>query len=717
MKSLQNKSNNKHSINAAEFCTHAYSEYGRYVVGNRAVADFRDGLKPVQRRIVWAMHQLGLHGKFAKSAKAVGEVLGNYHPHGDVSVYDALVGMVNARYPVLRGQGNFGSLTDPAAAYRYTEAKLDPLADLLIGRDAAIITTQQNFSGTLEEPVFLPAEWPFLLLNGSTGIAVGIASDIPPHHVDEVAGALRCLLENPDATLDDVLQHIQGPDYGPLSGTLISPPDAVRALYETGEGSLTYRCTYALNQNDAQKSVVITGWAPQFNIKKFIERCKSFVDSGNLDSVSDETSSKNGVKVTLNYTDAAFVQDHVLPALEVAITYRFYVNETMPDGSIQTRRTDLMRFLTDWLDYRRAVETKIIQAERDRIDRSISNEQAKRAACLKIKKLAELLATGSETLDADVAALLGVTVEQATYILDKVPLRSLSRLSVAELDAKLKELSDKREACEKNLKRIDKLLWNQFAARNIDARGTLVRAKAPKLLVPKESHVSTWIIATYDGDVTRLDGTPTERRGGVRYDCVECVGRSFWVVLASGQMVRVETASLSVGKPKNFGSRIAGIVPTAVDNIAVMDRDGNGLLIEAASLVKDKYQAIKTSVPVVRALGLKRDEWLVAWNDEVLVGHHPDSLQTTRVNSSGWKFLPKRRHGAAQIAASGGSVWLDGQLVRLTDQEPVKVKEPKVFGQAFVLVDWGSSKEILTLEKFAKAASKGFGNALDIRST
>lgn len=632
------------------------------------------------------------------------------------SVYDTLVGMVNARYPVLKGQGNFGSLTDVAAAYRYTEAKLDPLAMLLIGRDNSIVQTQPNFSGTLEEPVFLPAEWPFLLLNGSTGIAVGIASDIPPHQADEVAGALRCMLENPAATLDDVLQHMHGPDYGPNTGTIISPADQIRAMYETGEGAITYRCSYVLNQTDPnQKSIVITGWAPQFGIKKFIERCNAFVESGNLQSVADETSDKNGVKLTLEFSDAAFIQDHILPALEVTVTYRWFINETMPDGTIQTRRTNLMGFLTDWLAYRRGVETQIITAERGRIDRSISNEQAKRAACLKVKKLAELLADGPANLDVEVATLLGITHEQATYILDKVPLRALSRLSVKDLDAKLADLQAARDTCEKNLKKIEKILWTQFAPRNADVRGTLVRVKPPKLVVPKESHVSTWVIATFDGDVTRLDGTPVERRGGVRYDCVECVGRAFWVVLASGQMLRVETASLSVGKPKSFG-RIAGIVPTSVDHIAVMDQDGNGLLLDATALVKDKYQSIKTTVPVTRAIGLKRDEWLVAWNDEVLAAHQPDSLQTTRVNSSGWKFLPKRKRGASNIAASTGSVWVDGHRVKLT-AEPVKIKEPKVFGQASVLVDWGTSKEILSLEKFAKHAVEGFQNALDIRST
>ena len=244
-----------------DFTEQAYLDYSMYVILDRALPNIGDGLKPVQRRIVYAMSELGLNAaaKYKKSARTVGDVLGKFHPHGDSACYEAMVLMAQPfsyRYTLIEGQGNWGSNDDPKsfAAMRYTEAKLTPYAEVLLGElDQGTTDWSPNFDGTLEEPVLLPARLPNLLLNGTTGIAVGMATDIPPHNLREVAAACVHLLEKPKATLADLCKHIQGPDY-PTAAEIITPPDEIRQAYETGHGSVKMRACFEIEKG----AIVIT---------------------------------------------------------------------------------------------------------------------------------------------------------------------------------------------------------------------------------------------------------------------------------------------------------------------------------------------------------------------------------------------------------------------------------------------------------------------------
>ena len=238
-----------------DFTEKAYLDYSMYVILDRALPHVGDGLKPVQRRIVYAMSELGLDAtaKFKKSARTVGDVLGKFHPHGDSACYEAMVLMAQPfsyRYPLIEGQGNWGSSDDPKsfAAMRYTEAKLAPYADLLLAElDQGTTDWKPNFDGTLDEPELLPARLPNLLLNGTTGIAVGMATDIPPHNLREVAAACVHLIENPKATVADLCAHINGPDF-PTEAEIITPPDEIRQAYETGHGSVKMRARYEIEK-------------------------------------------------------------------------------------------------------------------------------------------------------------------------------------------------------------------------------------------------------------------------------------------------------------------------------------------------------------------------------------------------------------------------------------------------------------------------------------
>lgn len=643
---------------AQQYALDAYRLYGQYVVGNRAVADYRDGLKPVQRRILWAMHKLGLHhgSKFSKSARTVGEVLGKYHPHGDASVYDALVGLVVCRYPLVEGKGNFGSLTDPAAAYRYTEARLHQLAQKIIGSDDSIMQLQPNFDDQEREPVVMPAELPFLLLNGCSGIAVGITSEIPPHNASEILGLCCKLLVEGDITDQDIIDHVRGPDYG--CGVLLSPPDQVLEVYRKGEGQLSYRCQYHYDGN----KLIITSFAPRFNIPKFIETCGKYVEAGNLLSVSDVSAKKSQIEIS--FSNPRFVHDHVLPLLETSISYRFFVNESSPDGA-KTMQMGLHQLIASWLAFRVKNEKRIIKAEIQKINQQIFRAEAKKVGAINLKKIAAILSEGKPDMEQSLIDALSVTAEVVKVILD-TPLRSLAKLQVEQLDREIAEFGKEKADAESRLQNVNTVVAEKLKQAITDAgedtRGTLVGQKRPKLELPANDEVQTWVACSRDGKVLRLEEAPDKRRASLKsWDQLIQTGPFLWVVMASGQMQRVDTASLVVGKPKNFGE-LAGIISSAAPRIAVMDEHGEGIVIDSGTLMKDKYQSLKTDAKVVRAFGMNDASLLAAWNEKA-VCVHGTPVDATRVNSGGWKFLPKYKKGATEAL----SVHHSGNMLVLRD--------------------------------------------------
>ncbi|KAK3260326.1 hypothetical protein CYMTET_30715 [Cymbomonas tetramitiformis] len=279
------------------------------VIVGRALPDARDGLKPVHRRILFAMHELGLvHSKpFRKCARVVGEVLGKFHPHGDQAVYDALVRLAqdfSMHAPLINGHGNFGSLdNDPAAAMRYTECKLRPLTEAMLLQDIASSTVDYtpNFDGSQEEPSVLPAVVPHLLVNGSAGIAVGMATSIPPHNLGEVVAALCCLIDNPEATTEELMEHLPAPDF-PTGGQVLDPSNELRKVYSTGRGTITLRGLAHIEDGSKNKSqVVITEIPYMTNKAMLVTRVAELVNSRALEGVADirDESDREGMRVVI----------------------------------------------------------------------------------------------------------------------------------------------------------------------------------------------------------------------------------------------------------------------------------------------------------------------------------------------------------------------------------------------------------------------------------
>ena len=340
------------------FTEKAYLDYSMAVILDRALPHIGDGLKPVQRRIIYAMNELGLKSaaKHKKAARTVGDVLGKYHPHSDQACYEAMVLMAqnfSYRYPLIDGQGNWGSLDDPKsfAAMRYTESKLTAYASLLLSElEQGTVDWMPNFDGTLEEPKLLPARLPNLLLNGASGIAVGMATDIPPHNLNEVTNACIHLLENPEAKLNDILKYIKGPDF-PTNAEIITPAKEIKEMYKQGGGSVRMRATYHKENGD----IVIDALPYQTSGNKIIEQIASQMQEKKLplvEDVRDESDHENPTRIVIsprsNRVDIHGLMSHLFATTELERSYRINLNVIGINGKPQVK--DLLTLLNEWLE-------------------------------------------------------------------------------------------------------------------------------------------------------------------------------------------------------------------------------------------------------------------------------------------------------------------------------------------------------------------------------
>ena len=351
------------------FAEAAYLNYAMYVIMDRALPNIGDGLKPVQRRIIYAMSELGLKAgtKYKKSARTVGDVLGKFHPHGDSACYEAMVIMAQPftyRYPLVDGQGNWGAPDDPKsfAAMRYTESRLSAFSELLLGEiSLGTVDWQPNFDGTLEEPTILPARVPHVLLNGTTGIAVGMATDIPPHNLREVVAACIKLLQSPNTTLDELCEYIQGPDY-PTEAEVITPRADLLKMYATGHGSVRMRARWEKEQGD----LIVTALPHQVSGAKVLEQIAAQMQEKKLPMVEDlrdESDHENPTRLVIvprsNRVDAEQLMTHLFATTDLERTYRANMNMIGLDGRPQVKNLHTM--LSEWLGFRIATVRRRLQ--------------------------------------------------------------------------------------------------------------------------------------------------------------------------------------------------------------------------------------------------------------------------------------------------------------------------------------------------------------------
>lgn len=513
------------ALTLARYASQAYLEYAMSVVKSRALPEVTDGQKPVQRRILIDMYRMGLKfdAKSVKSARIVGDVLGKYHPHGDQSVYDALVRMAQTfslRYPLLVAEGNFGSRDgDSAAAMRYTETRLTPISSLLLEEvDSGAVDFAPNYDGNFEEPVELPAKLPFVLLNGSSGIAVGMATEIPPHNLTEVAQACVRLLEKPEAGLDEILSLMPAPDF-PCGGQIITPQDEIRAIYESGRGKLRVRARWHFEElARGQWQLVVDELPPAASSRIILDRIEQITNPrpkkdkksisakqqaksamlAMLESVRDESGKDVEVRLVFEPKTSRIDRDDFVNYLlsETDLESNVPVNLVMLGIDGKPRQKGLLSILTEWIEFRKKAVRRRTEARLAKVLDRIHVLEGRSLVLLNIDRVIEIIRAADDP-KADLMAEFGLTERQADDILE-IRLKQLARLAAIEIEKELANLTKERAGLERILGS-DGVLKRQVAREIEAAAKTFGDARRT---VVKEAKVAVHEVETPDEPVT-----------------------------------------------------------------------------------------------------------------------------------------------------------------------------------------------------------------------
>ena len=638
------------------FTEKAYLDYSMYVILDRALPHIGDGLKPVQRRIVYAMSELGLlaAAKHKKSARTVGDVLGKFHPHGDTACYEAMVHMAQPftyRYPLIDGQGNWGSPDDPKsfAAMRYTEARLAPYAEVLLAElGQGTVEWAPNFDGTLDEPVLLPARLPNVLLNGAAGIAVGMATDIPPHNLTEVAAAAVLLLDKPKTTIDEICEIIQAPDF-PTGAEIVTPRAELIEAYKTGHGSVRMRACYEIENGD----IVVTALPYQTSGGKVLEQIAAQMAAKKLPMVEDlrdESDHENPTRLVIvprsNRVDTEALMLHLFSSTGLERSARMNLNLIGLDG--RPRVKDLRVILKEWLEFRTATVRRRLEYRLDKINRRLHLLEGLLIAFLNLDEVIRII----RTEDKPKAALIKrfkLTELQADYILD-TRLRQLARLEEMKIRGEQEDLAKERDALQQTLaskQRVKTLIKKEIQAdadKYGDARRSQLVDRAPAqamdetALIPSEP---VTIILSKNGWVRvakghEIDATELNYKSGDEFAAaargrsnqlavfIDSVGKTYALPAHSLPSARGQGEPLSGRLKPSDGARFVGVLAGDPDQVYLLASDsGYGFVCKLGDMVtRNKAGKATLSVPrgasvlapvPVRSL---QDDWIVAVSSE-----------------------------------------------------------------------------------------------------
>jgi topoisomerase-4 subunit A len=510
------------------FAESAYLDYSMYVILDRALPSLGDGLKPVQRRIVYAMSELSLAAgaKHKKSARTVGDVIGKFHPHGDSACYEAMVHMAqdfSYRYPIVDGQGNWGSTDDPKsfAAMRYTESRLTRYADLLLQElGSGTVDWAPNFDGSLDEPTMLPARVPNLLLNGGSGIAVGMATDIPPHNLREVVNACVALLDDPELTTRKLMAHIKGPDL-PTGGEIVSPKADLVAIYDTGNGSFKARATYEIEDGE----IVIDALPFQVSGSKVLEQIGAQMQQKKLpmvDDIRDESDHENPTRLVIvpksNRVDTTELMKHLFATTDLERNYRVNLNVIALDG--RPRVMGLKALLLEWLEFRKSTVTRRLKFRHEKLSARLHILDGLLIAYLNLDEVIRIVRTEDQPKPVLIKRFK-LSDEQAEAILE-TKLRHLARLEEMKIREEQKKLAEERDEIDKILKskaRLTKLVREELiedAEEFGDARRTkLVEREAAQAIAAVDliSAEPTTVVLSRLGWVRAAKGHDIDARG------------------------------------------------------------------------------------------------------------------------------------------------------------------------------------------------------------
>jgi topoisomerase IV subunit A len=603
------------------FTEKAYLDYSMYVILDRALPGLGDGLKPVQRRIIYAMSELGLAAgnKHKKSARTVGDVIGKYHPHGDTACYEAMVLMAQPfayRYPIVDGQGNWGSQDDPKsfAAMRYTESKLTKYADVLLGELAhGTVDWQPNFDGSMEEPIILPSRLPNLLLNGTQGIAVGMATDIPPHNLREVAAACIHLLDDPEATTAALMKYVKGPDL-PTGAEIISPRADIKEFYEKGVGGFKARAVYEIEDGN----IVVKAFPHQVSGSKVTEQIAEQMRAKKLpmlEDVRDESDHENPCRLVIiprsNRVDLVELMNHLFATTDLERGYRVNLNIIGLDG--RPRVMGLKGILSDWLDFRITTVTRRLQHRLDKVLKRLHILEGLMIAYLNLDEVIRIIRREDEPKPV-LMKRFKLSDEQTEEILN-TRLRHLAKLEEMKIREEQKELKAEAEDLEGTLgskARLKKLVAKEIAAdaeKHGDARRTkIVEREAAQAidetsLIPNEP---VTVVLSTGGFVRQAKGHEIDPRslsykGGDAFQgiargrslqpaiFVDSTGRTYSLPAHSLPSARGNGEPLSGRLNPPDGAKFAGVIMGEPEDLWLLASDaGYGFTVRLKELITDR---------------------------------------------------------------------------------------------------------------------------------
>jgi topoisomerase IV subunit A len=595
------------------FTEKAYLDYSMYVILDRALPALGDGLKPVQRRIIYAMSELGLaaNNKHKKSARTVGDVIGKYHPHGDTACYEAMVLMAQPfayRYPIVDGQGNWGSQDDPKsfAAMRYTESKLTKYADVLLGELAhGTVDWQPNFDGSLDEPVILPSRLPNLLLNGTQGIAVGMATDIPPHNLREVAAACIHLLEDPEATTAALMKHIKGPDL-PTGGEIISPRGDIKEFYEKGVGAFKARAVYEIEDGN----IVVTAFPYQVSGSKVTEQIAEQIRAKKLpmiEDVRDESDHENATRLVIiprsNRVDLVEVMNHLFATTDLERGYRVNLNIIGLDG--RPRVMGLKDLLSGWLEFRITTVTRRLQHRLDKVRKRLHILEGLMIAYLNLDEVIRIIRREDEPKPV-LMKRFKLSDEQAEEILN-TRLRHLAKLEEMKIREEQKELKAEAENLEGTLAskaKLKKLVAKEIEAdaeKHGDARRTRIVEREAAVAIDETSLIAkepVTVVLSTGGFVRQAKGYEIDPRslsykgGGQSLQhaiFVDSTGRTYSLPAHSLPSARGNGEPLSARLNPPDGAKFAGVIMGEPEDLWLLASDaGYGFTVRLKELITDR---------------------------------------------------------------------------------------------------------------------------------
>jgi topoisomerase-4 subunit A len=635
------------------FSEKAYLDYSMYVILDRALPAIGDGLKPVQRRIIYAMSELGLSAgsKHKKSARTVGDVIGKFHPHGDSACYEAMVLMAQPfayRYPLVDGQGNWGSTDDPKsfAAMRYTESRLMPYASVLLKElGQGTVDWQPNFDGTLNEPVSLPARLPNILLNGTTGIAVGMSTDIPPHNLNEVASACIRLLEEPKTSLAQLMKHIKGPDF-PTAGQIVSPKEDIRKIYETGNGTLRLRARYEVENGE----IVIHELPWQVSGSKILEQIAGQMRAKKLpqvDDLRDESDHETPVRLVVsprsNRVKVDELMSHLFATTDLERTVRANLNLIGLNGKPQV--FDLRALLGEWIKYRSATVTRRLKYRLEKVEQRMHQLEGLLIAFLNIDEVIAIIRSEDEP-KPKLMKRFKLSDLQAEAVLN-LRLRNLAKLEEIKIQAEQDELAAERKTLEQILAskvRLRKMIISEIkedADKFGDDRRTILQEKAAAqamdetALVPSEPVTLVlsqrgWARAAKGHEIDPLS---LNFKSGDAFQAA-AIGRSNQLAVfldSTGRAYSLPAHTLpsarSLGEPLSGrlkppdGAVFAGAIMGEADDKWLLASDaGYGFIVRTVDLQsRNKAGKLALRVPKgagvvvpARVVGKAKDLWVVA---------------------------------------------------------------------------------------------------------